>query len=90
MKSHRRAFNANPPRYKTFLLTWLAIYPLINLILLVLGPLLNLLPLYLRTLCLTGLLVFLMTYIVMPWMTRHFHHWLHTRNHRFFTSKRNY
>lgn len=65
-----------PPRYKMFLLTWLAIYPLITAIFLVLGDWLNTLPLLLRTLLLTGVLVYLMTYIVMPKLTKLFHHWL--------------
>jgi uncharacterized protein len=65
-----------PTRYKMFLLTWLGIYPLITGIFLVFGPWLSLLPLVLRTFLLTGLLVYLMTYGVMPMLTRVFHAWL--------------
>ena len=60
------------------LLTWLAIYPLINLVLIMFGALFNPLPLLIRTLLLTVFLVFLMTYYVMPWMNRRFYLWLHT------------
>jgi hypothetical protein len=67
-----------PPRYKMFLLTWLAIYPLITAIYLLFGSLLNALPLLLRTLLLTGVLVYLMTYLVMPKLTKAFHRWLKT------------
>ncbi len=65
-----------PSRYKLFLLTWLAIYPLITGILFLFGNLLNLLPLPLRTLVLTGVLVYLMTYWLMPMLTKLFQRWL--------------
>jgi antibiotic biosynthesis monooxygenase (ABM) superfamily enzyme len=65
-----------PPRYKVFLLTWLGIYPLITGIFLLFGRWLNLLPLFLRTLLLTGLLVYLMTYVVMPKLMQVFRGWL--------------
>lgn len=70
------ASGTKPPRYKMFLLTWLAIYPLITTILLVFGSWLNAIPLLPRTLLLTGVLVYLMTYVVMPKMTKIFHQWL--------------
>jgi antibiotic biosynthesis monooxygenase (ABM) superfamily enzyme len=66
------------PRYKLFLLAWLAIYPLITAILWLFGSFLALFPLPLRTLILTGALVYLMTYIVMPRLTKLFHRWLHS------------
>lgn len=66
----------NPPRYKLFLLTWLAIYPLITFILHFFGEFLNLLPLPIRTLILTGILVYLMTYWVMPMLMKLFRRWL--------------
>jgi antibiotic biosynthesis monooxygenase (ABM) superfamily enzyme len=67
---------ATLPRYKMFLLTWLAIYPLITAILWLFGSFLALFPLPLRTLILTGALVYLMTYIVMPKLVKLFHCWL--------------
>jgi hypothetical protein len=67
-----------PPRYKITLLTWLGIFPLITAILALFGPVvLNRLPLVLRTLVLTGVLVPLMTYVVMPRLTRWFGWWLY-------------
>ncbi|WP_414585530.1 hypothetical protein [Scytonema sp. PCC 10023] len=69
-----------PPRYKVFLLTWLAIYPLITGIFLLFGKHLSLLPLPIRTLLLTGVLVYLMTYIVMPRLMALFHNWLYPNN----------
>lgn len=82
MNRNYKRLRAKPLRYKTFLLTWFAIYPLINLILLPGDDLLNALPTYLRTFLLTGILVFLMTYVVMPRLNRYFYRWLRTSMNR--------
>ncbi len=66
-----------PPRYKMAVVTWLAVYPLITLILVLLGPVLGLLPMLVRTLVLTVLMVTLMTYVIMPRLTRLFSFWLY-------------
>lgn len=66
-----------PPKYKLFLLSWMGIYPLITIVLLLFGQQLILLPLPLRTLILTGILVYLMTFLVMPKLTKLFHRWLY-------------
>ena len=57
-------------RYRPVLLNWVAIWPLITLLLLLGEPLLSHLPLPLRTLALTGVLVPLMSFFVMPRLTR--------------------
>jgi uncharacterized protein len=75
--SMRPSQRSKPPRYKMFVLTWLAIYPLITAILWLFGSFLALFPLPLRTLILTGGLVYLMTYVVMPMLTKLFHRWLY-------------
>ena len=66
-----------PPRYKMVAVTWLAVYPLITLILLLAGPVLSMLPMLLRTLVLTAVMVTLMTYVIMPRVTRLFSFWLY-------------
>ena len=66
-----------PPRYKMVVVTWLAVYPMITLILVLFWPLLSLLPMLLRTLVLTAVMVTLMTYVIMPRMTRLFSSWLY-------------
>lgn len=66
-----------PPRYKMALVTWLAIFPLISGINVLFGSFLNQLPLLLRTFVLTVVLVILMTYLVMPKMTKLFTKWLY-------------
>jgi hypothetical protein len=70
----------SPPRYKMALVTWLAIFPLISGINLLFGPVLNQMPLSLRTLILTVVLISLMTYFIMPQMTRIFAWWLYSSN----------
>ncbi len=74
-----------PPRYKMATLTWIAIFPLVNIINLLLGSTLNSLPSLLRSLIMTVILVPLMTYVVMPRMTRLFTWWLYP--HRQFFSR---
>ena len=59
------------------LVTWLAVFPLITAILLLFGPLLGLLPMLVRTLVLSGVMVTLMTYVIMPRITRLFSFWLY-------------
>lgn len=66
-----------PPRYKMALITWLAIFCLINIINILFAPILNPLPPLIRTFLLTACLVSLMTYIVMPQMTKLFAKWLY-------------
>lgn len=68
---------ATPRRYKQGVLTWLAIYPTITLALWLFEPLGLLgLPLPLRTLVLTGVLVPTMVFVLMPALTRLFGRWL--------------
>ena len=69
-----------PTRWKQFLITWSAIYPLAILIPIVWKPFfqataLNQQPL-IRSLFVTASIVFLMVYVVMPRYTRAVHKWL--------------
>lgn len=66
-----------PPRYKMAFVTWIAIFILIVIINLLFGSFLASLPMLLRSFLLTVGLVGLMTYIVMPRMTRLFSWWLY-------------
>lgn len=69
-----------PTRWKQFLVTWSAIFPLVLLMSHLIAALMRQfgLPdnLYLRTLIVTGAVVFLMVYAVMPRYTRLVHRWL--------------
>ena len=72
-----------PLRYKMAIVTWLAIFPLITLVSWAMGAVLTAagreLPLIAHTFVATALLVPLMTYVVMPRMTRLFAGWLYDR-----------
>ena len=63
-------FLTTKPRLRQALLTWLAIWPAITTLLLLGEPLLSPLPLPLRTLALTAVLVPLMTFVIMPRLNR--------------------
>lgn len=65
-----------PPRYKQAIVVWLAIYPTITLILMIAGPALEPLPLPLRTLVLTLVLVPLMTFVLVPTLNGWLSDWL--------------
>ena len=68
---------AAPPRYKMAVVTWLAVFPVVAIIFSLFGQWLNLLPTLLRTLVFTAVMVTLMTYVIMPRMTRLFSFWLY-------------
>jgi antibiotic biosynthesis monooxygenase (ABM) superfamily enzyme len=67
---------AGPPRYKLALLTWAAAYPVITVILALLGPEMAEWPLGLRTLVLSLLMVATLTWLLMPGLTRLLRRWL--------------
>jgi antibiotic biosynthesis monooxygenase (ABM) superfamily enzyme len=61
------------------LLTWVAAFPLLTFVNILLGPILAVLPLPARTLLMTGILVSVLTYVVLPRLTRIFAPWLSPR-----------
>ncbi|HEY9247730.1 MAG TPA: hypothetical protein VIO38_01285, partial [Rariglobus sp.] len=69
-----------PVRWKQFLVTWSAIYPLVLVMPLLVAPVLRFMGLpewrALTTLVATGTIVFLMTYVVMPRYTKLLRRWL--------------
>ena len=65
-----------PPRWKTFVLTFAGLYPLLLLALHFVAPLLAAWPMPLRTAAIAGGLVALMVFAVMPALTRAFAGWL--------------
>jgi antibiotic biosynthesis monooxygenase (ABM) superfamily enzyme len=71
-----------PVRWKQYVVTWSAIYPLVLGVPLVVSPVLQRLGIpdnrFLTTLAVTGVVVFLMVYIVMPRYTRLIKRWLFT------------
>ncbi|TGU71067.1 antibiotic biosynthesis monooxygenase [Geomonas terrae] len=72
-----------PVRWKQFLVTWSAIYPLALSMPFVVNPIMDYLGApnnrFLATLAVTGVVVFLMVYVVMPRYTRLVQRWLFVR-----------
>jgi uncharacterized protein len=66
-----------PPRWKMFLVTLCAIVPLVFLMNLLIQPHIKAWPLIARSLVFSGTLTGLMTWVVMPRMTRLFRRWLY-------------
>jgi uncharacterized protein len=66
-----------PPRYKMAIVTWLGVFPVVTAIFYLFGRWLNPLPTVLHTLVFTALMVTLMTYVILPRMTRLFSFWLY-------------
>ena len=71
-----------PPKYKMTIVSWLALYPTVTLIFLLFGPLLEQIPLLLRTLLITAVVMVCMTYLLMPRFTRWFAFWLYPKKQR--------
>jgi len=69
-----------PPPYKMALLTWITIFPLITLVVVALGPLLKELALVPRLAVTTAVTVPIMTWLVMPRVTRLLRGWLYPRS----------
>ncbi|MFI0721683.1 hypothetical protein [Streptomyces sp. NPDC021224] len=59
-----------PSAHRRAVITWLAVYPVITLVLGVLGPRIATLPLLLRTLILTGIVVPVAAYVLVPALTK--------------------
>jgi uncharacterized protein len=71
-----------PPRYKTALLTWAVVFVLINLLTTFVTPLLRGLPPLIISLIITITMVLLLTYIVMPRVSRLFSFWLYPKSRK--------
>ncbi|MDJ0589839.1 MAG: hypothetical protein QNJ72_07555 [Pleurocapsa sp. MO_226.B13] len=66
-----------PPKYKTAFVTWIGVFVCVSILGYFLAPYLTGLPYLLRQAIMTGLVVILLAYVVMPRLTRWFHSWLH-------------
>lgn len=65
-----------PPRHKMALVMLVSVYPTITLLLWLMWPLVVDLPLFVRTLALSLIMVPVMTWLVVPFVTRFFMPWL--------------
>jgi antibiotic biosynthesis monooxygenase (ABM) superfamily enzyme len=71
-----------PPKYKMAVVAWLAIFPLITLVSWLFGTTLSHIPLLPRTLLMTIPITLLMTYVLMPALTRLLASWLFPKRDR--------
>lgn len=74
-----------PAKAKMTFVSWLALYPTVTLIFFLFGDLLAQVPLLLRTLLVTAVVMVVMSYVLMPRFTRWFAFWLfpkHEQNER--------
>jgi len=67
-----------PPKYKMMIIVWLAVFPLSITLHLLLKPVLDETHIIVQVAIITVIIVALMTYIVMPLMSKLFHRWLHS------------
>lgn len=67
-----------PKKWKFALMVWMAIYPAITLLSYAIGDALKALPIPARTLIMTGILVPLMVYLLLPMLRKILGNWLNT------------
>jgi len=70
----------HPPKYKMALVSWFAVFSVLSLVSPLLSPITSLLPELLGRLIVTGIVVLLLTYTVMPQLTRLLRRWLYPKN----------
>ncbi len=71
-------FMKPPKKWKFALMVWVAIYPAITLLSFLIGNEIKDFPLALRTLIMTGILVPLMVYVLLPLLRKILGNWLNT------------
>ena len=69
-----------PPRYKMVIITWFAVYSCVTVIQYLLGPIFKLLPPVIVPIISIGIVVVMLTYVVMPRLTRLFYRWLYPKS----------
>jgi uncharacterized protein len=70
-----------PPRYKIAIVSWLGVFVLMTVLNPVLAPILMHLPRILAQLILTGFIVLILTYLVMPYLTKQLESWLYPKQY---------
>jgi len=67
-----------PPKHKMAMVLWISIFPLSYLIQYAMSPLIGHWPMVAQIAMTSLILVLTMTFVVMPFMSKLFHHWLHS------------
>jgi len=65
-----------PPKWKFALMVWIAIYPSITVVQILIGKQISELPIPIKTLIMTGILVPLMVYVLLPLLRKILGNWL--------------
>lgn len=65
-----------PPKWKFAILVWIAIYPSITFLTFLIGDSIQNLPLPIKTLIMTGILVPLMIFVLLPFLRSFLGNWL--------------
>jgi antibiotic biosynthesis monooxygenase (ABM) superfamily enzyme len=65
-----------PPKWKFALMVWIAIYPSITVVQILIGKQISALPIPIKTLIMTGILVPLMVYVLLPLLRKILGNWL--------------
>lgn len=65
-----------PPKWKFAIMVWIAIYPTITIVSYLIGDAIKNLPLALKTLIMTGILVPLMVFVLLPLLRKILGQWL--------------
>ena len=65
-----------PPKWKFALIVWLAIYPAITILSFLIGDIIQNLPIFIKTLIMTGILVPLMVFVLLPILRKILGNWL--------------
>ena len=68
-----------PPKWKMTIVSWLALYPAVTVVFALFGDWLAQIPLLIRTMLVTMVVMGLMSYVLMPRMTKWFSFWLFPR-----------
>ncbi|MEM7544993.1 MAG: hypothetical protein AAF367_05600 [Pseudomonadota bacterium] len=71
---------AGPRKSRMAILTWIVVYPLITFLLAILEPVLTGMPMPMRTLVLSAIMVPIMVYLAMPAVTSRLSGWLNPKN----------
>ena len=66
----------HPPKWKFAVMVWIAIYPAITLLTYLIGDLIKKLPLPIKTLIMTGILVPLMVFVLLSILRKLMGNWL--------------
>lgn len=73
VKQHiNQAMMRVPRRHRLTLVTWMGVYPILTLVALLAEPLLGSVPIAVRTLVMSAMMVPVMVHFVMPFMKRNF------------------